>query len=68
MVRFCLEKCFWGTFVGATSRAKVVVYRPSSGSGRRILFHRRLDMSALVRFYAFLKIRRIMKIYENIEN
>ena len=33
-----------GLFDSATSRAKVVVFRPSSGSGRRILFRRRLDI------------------------
>ena len=33
-----------GLFYSATSRAKVVVFRPSSGSGRRILFHRHLDI------------------------
>ena len=37
-------KLFWGAFFSATSRAKVVDFRPSSGSGRRLLFHRRLDI------------------------
>ena len=47
MEKIAYKNAFWGLFVGATSRAKVVVFRPSSGSGRRILFHRRLDICSL---------------------
>ena len=47
MVRFCLKNVFGGLFDSVASGAKVVVFRPSSGSGRRILFLRRLNMSSL---------------------
>ena len=47
MVRYCLEIFLEGLFDSASSGAKVVAFMPSSGSGRCIFFHQRLDMSNL---------------------
>ena len=60
-VRFCLEKNILGFFLSATSHAKVVDFRLSSGSSRLLSFQRHLDMSSPYRAQGGEGIKKVPK-------